>query len=144
MTRKGSKSGEDGSRRHASGSVAAVAKHIHLRLLNGFSLSTSAGEPLPLRGSRAQCIVAYLALQPMHSCTRQALMGLLWSDRGQAQAQASLRMSLSEIRAGFRQTAYDVLIADRDEVELKSDLVAIDCLDMVRLATEPSIVPNDT
>src|SRR5262249_9127837 len=73
---------------------AATAKPVHLRLLNSFSISPPAGEPVVVRGSRAQCILAYLALQPRYSCTRQTLMGLLWGDRGQAQAQASLRMSL--------------------------------------------------
>jgi len=71
------------------------------------------------------------------------LMGLLWGDRGQAQAQASLRMSLSEIRAGFSQAAPDALAADRDEVGLKPDLVTVDCLDMLRLVTERSTLPSD-
>jgi TolB-like protein len=144
MTKKHSSLKERGPAPPPSGSHGATAaKPVHLRLLNSFSITASTGEPVVVRGSRAQCILAYLALQPRYTCTRQTLMGLLWGDRGQAQAQASLRMSLSEIRTGFSHAAPGVLVADRDEVRLKPNLVTVDCLDMLRLATELSALPGD-
>jgi len=71
MTKKGSSLKERSPGPIASGSEAPTAKPVHLRLLNSFSISSSAGEPVVVRGSRAQCILAFLALQPQYSCTRQ-------------------------------------------------------------------------
>ncbi|WP_225765065.1 BTAD domain-containing putative transcriptional regulator [Inquilinus sp. Marseille-Q2685] len=82
---------------------------------------------------KAFCLLAYLALQPNGQARRERLIGLLWGDRGQAQAQGSLRHALLELRQSLGDQADDLLIADRLSVRLDTQALAVDALGMDRL-----------
>ena len=57
-----------------------------LRLLGRFRLEGPAGREIAVSARKAQALVAYLAIRPGETHTRDALIGLLWSDRGEQQA----------------------------------------------------------
>ena len=71
---------------------------LHIKLLGGFEARRDSGEALALKGRKTQALLAYLALSPGQARSREELVGLLWGDRGEQQARASLRQSLSELR----------------------------------------------
>jgi len=91
-----------------------------LQLLGRFHLARPGAEAA-LPGRKARAILAFLALAPGHTATREQLAGLLWSDRGPDQARASLRQSLKELRelggiGGAITTARDTVSLDRAAV----------------------------
>jgi hypothetical protein len=73
------------------------------------------GRAVAVGGARSQALVAYLALSPGRCAPRTELAALLWPDRGEEQARASLRQELSVLR---RVLSEDVLAADRSTVRL--------------------------
>ncbi|SIT11542.1 TolB amino-terminal domain-containing protein [Roseivivax lentus] len=80
-------------------------------------------EGIPLEGlsRRAQGLLAYLGCQPAMRAERSALADLLWSDRGESQARASLRQELSVLRKALG----DAVEANRQAVWLVPDHVEI-------------------
>jgi DNA-binding SARP family transcriptional activator len=82
---------------------------------------------------KAFCLLAYLALQPNGQARRERLIDLFWGDRGQAQAQGSLRHALVELRQSLDDQADDLLTADRLSVRLDTHALAVDALGMDRL-----------
>jgi len=82
---------------------------------------------------KALCLLAYLALQPNGQARRERLIDMLWGDRGQAQAQGSLRHALVELRQSLGGQTDDLLIADRFSVRLDTQVLAVDALGMDRL-----------
>ncbi|MEM7222298.1 MAG: BTAD domain-containing putative transcriptional regulator [Pseudomonadota bacterium] len=102
---------------------------LTITLLGGFEARLASGETLALKGQKAQALLAYLALSPDQTCTRDELVALLWSDRGQEQARASLRQSLAQLRKALDGAA--PLFAGRDRVALddvKVDVAAFEQL----------------
>ena len=85
------------------------------------------------RLKKAFCLLAYLALQPNGQARRERLIGLFWGDRGQVQAQGSLRHALLELRQSLGDQADEVLVADRLSVRLDTLALAVDALKMDRL-----------
>lgn len=82
-------------RRATDGAVAAY----EFRLFGRFSGRRLAdGADVTPRGRKSRALLAYLLLE-RKPVDRDRLAGLLWSERGQAQAHASLRQCLLELRA---------------------------------------------
>jgi TolB-like protein len=106
---------------------------LHISLLGGFEARLGSGEALPLKGRKSQALVAYLALTPGEQHTRDELVALLWSDRGEQQARSSLRQSLSELRKALGDTDDSPLIAGRDAISLDADAVDVDVTEFERL-----------
>ncbi|NJM30885.1 MAG: hypothetical protein HC855_12990 [Rhizobiales bacterium] len=71
---------------------------IRIRLLGPFSLEI-AGKPVVVASKRARAMLAYLVQREGSEAARTTLTGLLWGERGEEQARASLRQTLSELRA---------------------------------------------
>ena len=93
-----------------------------LNLFGTFSLSGPTGEGIVLRSAKAKALLAYLAQAAGKPRTREEIMALLWSDRQESQARASLRQVLSGLR---RETGEDVLRIDRETVALNMDMVSL-------------------
>ncbi|MBS0125951.1 hypothetical protein [Thetidibacter halocola] len=87
--------------------------HLTLHLTGPFRADLD-GTPLEAISRRAQGMLAYLACQPGMRAERGALADLLWSDRSEDQARASLRQELSVLRKALG----DVAEADRQAVWL--------------------------
>ena len=99
--------------------VTADAR-FRIDLVGRFRLLAPGGEEIVLRSRRSQALLAFLSLTRGASATRERLAGLLWSDRGEAQARASLRQCLHEIREALPPAAAETLVAiGRDRIELR-------------------------
>jgi DNA-binding SARP family transcriptional activator/Tfp pilus assembly protein PilF len=96
----------------------------YVRLLGAFALQVEGGEPVTLP-TKAQALVAYLALQAGRPIKRELISELLWPDRGERQARNSLKQELYVLRRdGFR--GQDP-IATRDEaLALPPDRIGCD------------------
>ena len=97
-----------------------------LTLLGGFELRLASGEVIDLPGQKDRALLAVLALRPGSSFSREKLAGLLWSDRGDAQARDSLKHSLSRLRQLFAFTTAQPVIADRHSVRFDASEVGVD------------------
>ncbi len=93
-----------------------------LRLMGPVRLTAAGGNVVDIPSRRARAVLAYLALSPERSATRERLCGLLWSDRGEPQARASLRQCLLELRGAFTRAGVDLLAVDREAFRLKERL----------------------
>lgn len=71
---------------------------LDLRLLGGFELRRADGEAVVVSSRKSAALIAFLALQPGRPQSREKLAGLLWGDRPDAHARASLRQALLNIR----------------------------------------------
>lgn len=85
-------------------------------------LTDAQDQPVAGLGRRGQAILVFLAMQPGKRAERARLADLLWSDRSEEQARASLRQELSVLR---RVLGAEALEADRQAVWLASSAVKI-------------------
>jgi TolB-like protein/Tfp pilus assembly protein PilF len=98
---------------------------LRLRLFGGFRAAGAKGAERAIKSRKAKGLLAYLALTPRQSRSREELMALLWSDRGEAQARASLRQALVGLRKDLGPDA-EALIVTNDAVALDSDRVVVE------------------
>lgn len=84
------------------------------------------GEEVIVSGRRTRALLAYLALAPEQSATRERLCGLFWGDRGDEQARSSLRQCLFELNATLKTAMIDIVEASRDRVALRKGVLASD------------------
>jgi DNA-binding SARP family transcriptional activator len=98
---------------------------LRLNLLGGFEVRLASGPVVTLPTRKAQALLAYLAVRPDRTHPRDKLAGLLWADRGDAQARDSLRHTLVELRKVFR-VGSPGLIAEGHGVGLDSAAIEVD------------------
>ena len=105
---------------------------IRLELLGPVRLGNSAGDDLTPRARKTRALLAILALSKA-PLTRSRLTELLWGNRGEEQAKASLRQALYELRdlasRGF-------ICADRETVGLGPKLLPSDLATLQRRLDE--------
>ena len=107
---------------------------IRLRLLGRF-LAIADGEPplvLKISSRKGVALLAYLALHPEHSVSREKLATLLWGDRPDRQARLSLRQVILSLRKTF--AGSELIALDGDAVGLRMDRVSVDALEFQRLS----------
>lgn len=100
-----------------------------MTLLGRFRLECPSGNDVTPRSAKMQAMLAMIAVAPDYARSRVWLQNRLWSDRGTAQAAASLRQDLSELRKSFGPAAELVFRTDRNSVQLSRDNLFIDVLD---------------
>jgi DNA-binding SARP family transcriptional activator/TolB-like protein len=111
---------------------------LQLTLLGGFELRCANGQPICLH-NKAMLLVALLALSGGgRTVSRERLISLLWSDRGEPQARASLRQALWSLRGVFRHAAPEALRVEGDMVALDASATAVDVERFERLVAEGS------
>ncbi len=98
---------------------------LRLTLFGGFSAAGADGAEIPLKSQKARALLAYLALPPGKSRSREQIMALLWSERGEAQARASLRQVLTGLRKDLGAPAMTALNITDDAVSLDPDKVTV-------------------
>ncbi|MCV2867480.1 winged helix-turn-helix domain-containing protein [Defluviimonas sp. WL0002] len=79
-----------------------------------------------MKSRKAKALLAYLAQSPGRPRSREEIVALLWSDRGAAQARASLRQTLSTLRKELGEHGAAILRIDADSVALEAARVAVD------------------
>lgn len=100
-----------------------------LQLLGIFRLVRADGDVVAIQGRRARAVLAYLVLAPGQTASRDRLAGLFWGDRGDAQARASLRQCLLELKSALAEAGADALIATREAVTLAPGALRCDVTD---------------
>lgn len=101
---------------------------FQLSLLGFITVRDAHGADFTPRGAKTRALLAMLALSPDRCRSRRWLEAKLWSDRGEAQAQGSLRQALFELRQAFP-SHEDVVAADRERIRLVPERVRIDVID---------------
>jgi TolB-like protein/Flp pilus assembly protein TadD len=91
---------------------------LRLTLFGGFSAAGADGEEISFKSQKAKALLAYLAMPLGKSRSREEIMALLWSDRGEAQARASLRQVLTRLRKELGEEAMAALNTTDDTVSL--------------------------
>lgn len=87
---------------------------------------------------KARALLAVLATSADQAASRERLIGLLWSDRGEEQARASLRQALAELR---RLPYADHVIISRREVRLAVGMFETD-VDRIVVSAQASDLPG--
>ena len=104
---------------------------LKLRVLGGFELQSGRGPDGTPPGRKVRALLACLALSPGISWPRERLMALLWSDRAEEQARASLRQALTELRQVLGEPS--PLRTEQDKVSLDSAAIMVDAVEFPRL-----------
>jgi len=84
-----------------------MPQSLHLGLSGAFSARDVNDEIITPMSRRSQAMLAFLALQPEMRAERTTLADLLWGDRSEDQARASLRQELSVLRRVLPQGVLD-------------------------------------
>jgi len=82
--------------------------------------SIESGREVTPRGRKARAILAYLIATSGTKVPRERVAELLWGDRGEAQARASLRQCLLEVRQALS-GLQDLISADREHLWIEAD-----------------------
>jgi TolB-like protein/Tfp pilus assembly protein PilF len=104
-----------------------------LTLLGGFGLRAPSEGAINLLGQKERALLAFLALPPGKTHSRDKLASLLWSDRGDPQARDSLKHALTRLRQCLQSTDSPAIIADRQSVRLDPAAVSTDVMIFERL-----------
>jgi len=108
-------------------------------LLGAFRLTGPGGANLTPRARKTRALLAYLLITP-GPVSRDRLAALLWGDRGDEQAKASLRQALYELRdlAGGPDS---LLVVERDAVSVRPGACELDIERLIALARSGEIGP---
>src|SRR5258705_5095142 len=126
-------------KRNSSSDMTPPAR-IQLRLLGRLTLACS-DEPAPIRLStrKAGALIAYLAMSPEQTASREQLATLLWGGCTDQQARQSLRQALALLRKDLRWSHF--FSADTAVVRLQAGLWSVDAREFEDLST--SSEPRD-
>ena len=103
---------------------------LRLTLLGPMTVSRD-GVPVPIPSRRARALLGYLALREGVEVPRAVLAGLLWGERAESQARASLRQALSELRGALGAAA---ISGGNDAAGLRAGVAWIDATEVEALA----------
>jgi TolB-like protein len=109
--------------------------HIRLQLLGRFAVSVVGASacPVPIAARQHRALLAYLAMRPGFTETRERLAALLWSESTERQAQQNLQQCLVDLHREFEPAGIEPLKVDRETVGLDPDLVATDAGEFLAL-----------
>ncbi|EPX78274.1 hypothetical protein thalar_02503 [Litoreibacter arenae DSM 19593] len=91
-----------------------------------FAVKGPEGKSLRPPGKKPAALLAYLAYRRGKKTTRDRLVDLFWSDRGQKQGQDSLRQAIYVIRHALHHQSATILISDRNYIALDRDQISYD------------------
>ena len=111
---------------------------LRLTTLGGFEARDAAGRAIEIAGTRAQAILAVLALRPGVIQSRDKLMALLWSERGESQARGSLRHAIWALRRALAPLHPCPLVIEGESLSLDPDAVEADVSTLERSAMDGS------
>jgi TolB-like protein len=106
--------------------MASTDAPFTLNLLGAFRLLTPSGERVEVSSRKGVALMALLAMAHKGEHTRGWLQDKLWGSRQSAQARASLRRELSNLRKALNADGPPLLICERDRVRLDLDRLRVD------------------
>ncbi len=111
---------------------------LTITVLGGLNIQQAgAVEPLDFPTRKSRAFLAYLALSPGMTRSREHLAGTFWDRSAEEQARASLRQTLSSLRKALPADAA-AIDTDSDSVWLDVHAVEVDALQFDRLASDRS------
>ena len=111
---------------------------LTITVLGGLDIRrTAGGAPLDLPTRKSRAFLAYLALSPGMTRSREHLAVTFWDRSAEEQARASLRQTLSSLRKALPE-APAAIESDSECVRLDPQAVVVDALQFERLASERS------
>jgi DNA-binding SARP family transcriptional activator len=116
--------------------------HLEVKLLGGFEIR-SAGRAFGFDKRKACAILAYLLLGEQQRETRGRLSALLWSDRDEQHARASLRQSIRDLRQIEAEVGVKFLVLDKLSVGIHRELFATDLAELERALTKRDFAAVD-
>src|SRR5580765_4500704 len=91
---------------------------LDLRLLGGFDARLASGAALSVTTRKGRALLAYLAMAPGSSQSREKLASLLWGGASDEQARGSLRQAIAGLRQALKGPATRALVSDVHTVSL--------------------------
>ncbi len=99
---------------------------LNLQVLGAFRVQDSAGCEIRIASRKGRALLAYLALRPGESHSRDRLATLLWEDADEELARTSLRQALAALRKSLPADAHRALLADTESVGIDPAIVRSD------------------
>ena len=99
---------------------------VRLFLFGGFRLESAGGEVLSISLRKAEALLAYLAMAPGMTASREKLAALLWGESDQQRARQSLRQALFALSREFAQAEVSVLRMESQMVSLDPASIWVD------------------
>lgn len=99
---------------------------LNLQVLGAFRVQDAAGLEIRIASRKGRALLAYLALRPGESHSRDRLATLLWEDADEELARTSLRQALAALRKSLPADAHRALLADTESVGIDPAVVRSD------------------
>jgi len=112
---------------------------LGVKLLGRMTCELPGGQQLNLSTRKSEALMAYLAMSPGLHHSRERLVNLFWSDRGEDQARNSLRQALSSLKKTLDVELPELFEVERTTVRLKADNISVDVDAFRLLASESDI-----
>ncbi len=109
------------------------ADGLRIRLLGPVTVEIN-GSPVAIPSKRARALLGYLVQRSGTDVARSTITGLLWSERGEEQARASLRQTLSELRAAFSKVEKSPINATNESITWDTGSAWIDSKELENAA----------
>lgn len=103
-------------------------------LMGEFQFISCEEQPGEISLSKDIGVIAIVAMSKNYTCSRSKIIDMLWSDRSDGQARASLRHSLWLLKKVLHKSSADILQIDRKRVCLNPELCSIDVRDFLELS----------
>jgi DNA-binding SARP family transcriptional activator/TolB-like protein/tetratricopeptide (TPR) repeat protein len=104
---------------------------IQLRVLGPFAIVVEGAETRDFRvtSRKGRALIAYLAMHPDQSLSREHLATFLWGDRSDSNARQCLRQCLLSLRQDFGPAVTNILRTNADRIGLNWQCVAVDAVE---------------
>ncbi|MBM0108505.1 AAA family ATPase [Steroidobacter sp. S1-65] len=99
---------------------------LTLQVLGAFHVRDASGSEVRIASRKGRALLAYLALRPGESHSRDRLATLLWEDADEELARTSLRQALAALRKSLPAGAQGALLADTESVGVDGQLLRSD------------------
>lgn len=106
------------------------SKPIKVQLFGHFRVISANGDEVVISGKRVRALLAMLCLHPGEAIEREEISQLLWQGKFRAQARASLRQTLLELKQQLAAVCDDPFIGSREQVAIRAELVSSDLIDL--------------
>ncbi|BCM18739.1 BTAD domain-containing putative transcriptional regulator [Mesorhizobium sp. J8] len=106
---------------------------IRLSTFGGLQVFSPEGRQIAVASRKAQALLVYLAMAGGRPQSRDKLAALLWEDRGEAQARASLRQELLVLRKALGLKGSELAGGSGEGIVLAPDCLDVDALQFEQL-----------
>lgn len=117
---------ENGGPGPASAAIGPAMSELTLQVLGTFHVRDGSGCEVRIASRKGRALLAYLALRPGESHSRDRLANLLWEDADEELARTSLRQALAALRKSLPGGAQAALFADTESVGVDGELLQSD------------------